>query len=137
MLLAMAEGDHAVVQAFVQKLAVCLLDVDRDPSSLMEEEMNNWTAEATCFVSIFTMVARLKVSVSIFLVHHSSSLPTVLHVATKAVLLLKAAHLSGDSPSQSVGHCTAQQLLLTSCWKLFCTLCQQCFASNCSNASVG
>lgn len=70
MLLAMAEGDHAVVQAFVQKLAVCLLDVDRDPSSLMEEEMNNWTAEATCFVSFFTLVARLKVSVSIFTTAH-------------------------------------------------------------------
>lgn len=74
MLLGMAEGCHAVVQAFVQKLAVCLLEVDRDPSSPMEEEMNNWTAEATCFVSFFTRVACPRVSVSIDLIHPSSSL---------------------------------------------------------------
>lgn len=41
----------SAVQAFVQKLAVCLLDVDRDPTSPMVDQMNNWTAEATCFVS--------------------------------------------------------------------------------------
>ncbi|KAL3142348.1 hypothetical protein ABBQ38_002685 [Trebouxia sp. C0009 RCD-2024] len=35
--------------AFVQKLAVCLLEVDGDPNSPMVEQMNNWTAEATCF----------------------------------------------------------------------------------------
>lgn len=39
-----------VMQAFVQKLAVCLLEVDGDPNSPMVEQMNNWTAEATCFV---------------------------------------------------------------------------------------
>ena len=44
----------SAVQAFVQKLAVCLLDVDRDPTSPMVDQMNNWTAEATCFVSCFT-----------------------------------------------------------------------------------
>ena len=41
----------SAVQAFVQKLAVCLLDVDRDPNSPMVDQMNSWTAEATCFVS--------------------------------------------------------------------------------------
>lgn len=35
--------------AFVQKLAVCLLDVDRNPDSPMVEQLNKWTAEATCF----------------------------------------------------------------------------------------
>ena len=70
MLLGMAEGCHAVVQAFVQKLAVCLLEVDRDPSSPMEEEMNNWTAEATCFVSFFTRVACPRVSVLYTPAHH-------------------------------------------------------------------
>jgi len=40
------------MQAFVQKLAVCLLDVDRNPDSPMLEQLNNWTAEATCFVSL-------------------------------------------------------------------------------------
>ena len=39
------------MQAFVQKLAVCLLDVDKDPNSPMMDQMHNWTAEATCFVS--------------------------------------------------------------------------------------
>ncbi|KAL0023897.1 hypothetical protein WJX79_007624 [Trebouxia sp. C0005] len=34
--------------AFVQKLAVCLLDMDRNPDSPMSEQLNNWTAEATC-----------------------------------------------------------------------------------------
>ena len=39
------------LQAFVQKLAVCLLDGDRNPNSPMVDQMNTWTAEATCFVS--------------------------------------------------------------------------------------
>lgn len=34
--------------AFVQKLAACLLDVDRNPERPMSEQLNNWTAEATC-----------------------------------------------------------------------------------------
>lgn len=41
-----------MMQAFVQKLAVCLLDVDRNPDSPMFEQLINWTAEATCFVSL-------------------------------------------------------------------------------------
>ena len=40
------------MQAFVQKLAVCLLDVDRNPDSPMCDQLNNWTAEATCFVCL-------------------------------------------------------------------------------------
>jgi hypothetical protein len=44
-----------MMQAFVQKLAVCLLDVDRNPDSPMFEQLNNWTAEATCFVSLWQL----------------------------------------------------------------------------------
>ena len=62
-----------IMQAFVQKLAICLLEVDGDPNSPMVEHMNNWTAEATCFVSclpcshIHTHMCTL--------VHSSSSIP--------------------------------------------------------------
>lgn len=34
--------------AFVQKLAVCLLDVDRNPASPMTGHIDAWAAEATC-----------------------------------------------------------------------------------------
>lgn len=40
-----------LLQAFVQKLAVCLLDVDRNPLSPMVDHINAWAAEATCCVS--------------------------------------------------------------------------------------
>lgn len=46
-----------VPQAFVQKLAVCLLDVDRNPASPMTERIDAWAAEATCCVSLLTHLA--------------------------------------------------------------------------------
>lgn len=129
MLLLAAEGCHAV-QAFVQKLAVCLLDVDKDPSSPMEDQMNNWTAEATCFVSFFILDC-LSESLS----QHELYIPQLMSCPLLARCHQKQCW-SGKLPVCMVNPPLQKQdiALHSSCTShtaggsVFCTLCSQCNA---------
>ncbi len=96
------------MQAFVQKLAVCLLDVDRNPDSPMFEQLNNWTAEATCFVSLFCIA----VTFFAYAQSHCQPMATVIGPAKVTVTLFGVWQVKTcDLNSCTLGICFAREQL--------------------------